>query len=184
MSELQASADSFLADLRGGFADRPTLPAIFQLGDRIAEAERSPIPGDTPTQRIAVPGASTIDYLRRAVACAVLQEGVFPLLYQAPFGACAQEILEPESALHAFGPELVVIASHWRDLIADVAMGCTAAEVDAALEPRMALLRTLWDIMAARGARIIQHLPAPPPLRFRGVAERLLPPSPSIRSGD
>jgi FkbH-like protein len=180
MPELQASADRFLVNLLGGFVDRPaTLPAIFQLGDRISEAERSPIPDGAATQRIAVLGASTIDYLRRAVACAVLQEGVFPLLYQAPFGACAQEILDPGSALHAFGPELVVIASHWRDMIADGPMGCTAAEVDAALEPRIAMLRTLWDTLAARGARIIQHLIAPPPQRFRGVAERLLPASPA-----
>ena len=57
MSVPQASADRFLATLRHGFADRPpTLPAIFQLGDRIAEAESSPIPGGTPSQRIAVLG--------------------------------------------------------------------------------------------------------------------------------
>ncbi len=179
MSELHASANRFLADLRQGFADRPPgLPAIFQLGDRIAEAAGSGIPGDVPTQRIAVLGASTIDYLRRAVACAVLQEGVFPLLYQAPFGAFAQEILDPGSGLHAFAPELVVIASHWRDMIDDLPIGCTAAEVDLALEPRVALLRTLWDRLTAKGARIIQHLVAPPPQRFCGVAERLLPASP------
>jgi FkbH-like protein len=37
----------------------------------------------------------------------------------------------------------------------------------------------LWDRIAGTGAKIIQHLIVPPPQRFRGVAERLLPASPA-----
>ena len=42
-------------------------------------------------------------------ACGVRREGVFPIMYQAPFGAYVQEVLDPGSALHAFKPERVVI---------------------------------------------------------------------------
>ncbi|MEI7711604.1 MAG: HAD-IIIC family phosphatase [Rhodospirillales bacterium] len=171
---------AFLADLKQGFGGKaPTLPTIFQVGDRIEETGAEMVPVGTPTQRIAVLGATTIDYLRRAVACGVLREGVFPIVYQAPFGSYVQEVLDPGSALHAFKPELAVIATHWRDLVADMPIGCTAADVDAALESKVALFRSIWGRLTGVGAKIVQHLAVPPQQRFRGVAERLAPASPA-----
>lgn len=159
----------------------PNLPTIFQAGDLIAEATADPatLPPGIPTQRIAVTGAVTIDYLRRAVACAVVREGVLPVLYQGLYGAYVQEILDPGSALNAFAPELVVIATHWRDLVVEVPIGASRAEVDSALAPKCQLFATLWQRLAGQGAKVIQHLPAPPPHRYRGVADRLAPASPA-----
>lgn len=171
---------AFLADLRQGFGGKsPTLPTIFQTGDRIEETGTDLIPVGTPTQRVAVLGAVTIDYLRRAVACGVLREGVFPVMYQAPFGSYVQEVLDAGSALHAFKPELVLIATHWRDLVTDMPIGCTAADVDAAIDSKLSLFRAIWGKLTAAGAKIVQHLVVPPPQRYRGVAERLAPASPS-----
>lgn len=181
MLDHQAAAGRFLTDLRNGFGDKaPTLPGIFQLGDRIAEAGDDPaaLPDGITTQRIAVIGSATIDYLRRAVACAVLQENVFPILYQAPFGSYIQEVLDPGSALHAFAPDLVVVATSWRDLVTTLPAGTTDAEVDAVLAGKVRLFRTLWTQLAARGAKIIQHIAAPPQMHFRGPAERLMAASP------
>ena len=170
----------FLADLRQGFGGKaPTLPTIFQTGDRIEETERQTLPPGTPTQRIAVLGATTIDYLQRAVACGVLREGVFPVMYQAPFGSYVQEVLDPGSALHAFKPDLVVIATHWRDLVTAMPIGCTEADVDKMVAAKIGLFRGIWGKLTAAGAKIVQHLVVPPPQRFRGVAERLAPASPS-----
>jgi FkbH-like protein len=154
----------------------PTLAAIFQLGDRLAAA--TPLP-DAATQRIAVVGGVTIDYLRRAIACAVAAEGVFPVTYQATFGSYVQDILDPASALHAFAPDLIVIAPSHRDLIAPLPIAATAAETDAALEPAVALFRKLWASLAARNIRIIQHLLVPPAARYRGPADRLAPAAPA-----
>jgi FkbH-like protein len=159
-------------------AKPPSLPQIFQIGDRLATAADA-IPAGTPTQRIAVAGGITIDYLRRAVACGVAAEGVFPVTYQAPFGAYIQEILDPGSALHAFAPELIVIAPSHRDLIAALPIDATAAEVDAALEASVGLFGKLWSGLAARNVRIIQHLLVPPAARYRGTADRLAPASPT-----
>lgn len=145
---------AFLADLRQGFGGKsPTLPTIFQTGDRIEETGTDLIPVGTPTQRVAVLGAVTIDYLRRAVACGVLREGVFPVMYQAPFGSYVQEVLDAGSALHAFKPELVLIATHWRDLVTDMPIGCTAADVDAAIDSKLSLFRAIWGKLTAAGGR-------------------------------
>ena len=124
-------------------------------------------------------GTVTIDYLTRAVACAVAIEGVLPITYQAPFGSLVQEILTPASALHAFAPELIVLAPTWRDLIAPLPVGASAAEVDAALAPTIALYRKLWSTLAAADIRIIQHTLVPPANRYRGPAERLAPAAPA-----
>jgi FkbH-like protein len=163
-----------------GFGDAPpSLPAIFQVGDRIAETDSKTLPPGTPVQRVAVLGAATIDYLARAVACGVLQEGVFPVVYQAPFGAYVQEVLQSESPLYRFAPELVVIAPHWRDMIAPLPIGSIAEAVDSALRGKVELLRSMWTRLAATGAKIIQHRLVPPPYRYCGVAERRAPASPA-----
>ena len=168
---------SVLVDVRQQLtATLPTLPQIFRLGDRLAAAEP---PASTPTQRIATAGTVTIDYLTRAVACAVAAEGVFPLTYQAPFGSLVQEILSPASALRDFAPELIVLAPTWRDLIARLPIGATVADVDAALAPTIALYRKLWSTLAASNIRIIQHTLVPPANRYRGPAERLSPAAPA-----
>ncbi len=170
-------AASALADIRRELtAKAPTLPQIFQLGDRLAASSPPP---SVPSQRIAVAGTVTIDYLSRAVACAVAAEGVFPVTYQAPFGSLVQEILNPASALHAFAAELIVLAPTWRDLIAPLPIGANAAEVDAALQPTIALYKGLWSTLAASNIRIIQHTLVPPANRHRGPAERLAPAAPA-----
>jgi FkbH-like protein len=180
MSDSPNTPATFLASLGHG-APLPSLPGIFQGGDRIAEAMADPrsIPAGTPTQRIAVLGAVTTDFLVRAIACAVVREGVVPSVYQAPYGAFVQEILDPASALHGFAPELTVIAPHWRDMLEDLPIGTPAEAVDATLEPKVRLMQDLWKQLSARGSKILQHTLVIPPARFRGVAERLAPASPA-----
>ena len=177
MLDHASAAASWLSNLVSDTAGKPpTLPQLFQLGDRLAAATPPP---DAATQRIAVVGGVTIDYLRRAIACAVAAEGVFPVTYQATFGSYVQDILDPASALHAFAPDLIVIAPSHRDLIAPLPIAATAAETDAALEPAVALFRKLWASLAARKIRIIQHLLVPPAARYRGPADRLAPAAPA-----
>jgi FkbH-like protein len=176
------TAPSLPAELRQALNARPpTLPVIFQTGERIAEAASDPalLPADTRTQRIAVLGAVTIDYLRRAIACAVVQEGVFPILYQAPYGSYAQELLDPGSPLHSFAPEHVVFATHWRDMVTKLPIGASTEDVEAVLDSKVALFRSLWNHCINKGAKIIQHMLVPPPQRYCGVAERLASAAPA-----
>ncbi len=162
-----------------------SLPVIFQTGDRILAATANSV-GDPaaisaalPLQRVAVLGSVTIDYLSRAVACGILIEGTAPTLYQAPFGTYIQEVLDPTSPLHGFAPHLAVIAPDWRDLIAPLPIGASAADVDAALGAKAHLFAMLWDRLTAKGVKIIQHTLVPPAARYCGMAERLAPAGPA-----
>jgi FkbH-like protein len=173
------AATAFLSALGLGDAAAPSLPAIFQTGERIGETDPGSVPPGVPMQRVAVLGALTSDYLVRAVACGVLREGVFPIVYQAPFGTYVQEVLHGASSLHRFGPDLVVIAPHWRDLVETLPIGSPAETVDAALRAKVELLRTMWTQLSAEGVRILQHRLVAPPYRYRGAAERSAPASPA-----
>ena len=180
-----------LAALRTALlAKAPTLPRIYQAGDRIIAATASPlgqpaamppasIPMGLPSQRVAVLGGVTIDYLSRAVACGILAEGVAPVVHQGQFGSYVQEIIDPASPLHGFGPDLVVIAPSWRDLVAPLPIAASASQVDDALEAKVGLFATLWDRLGAKRIKIIQNTMVPPTARYCGIAERLAPAAPA-----
>ena len=170
---------NLLRDLRRKLlANPPTLPAIFQTGDRILAATADPAATPKP-QRVAVLGSVTLDYLARTVACAILAEGTAAAVYQAPFGAYVQQVLDPASPLHGFAPDLAVIAPDWRDLVAPLPIGASVAEVEAALAEPAGLFAGLWDRLAAKRVKIIQHTLVPPAARYCGIAERLAPAAPA-----
>ncbi len=130
-------------------------------------------------QRIAVAGGVTTDLLCCAIACAVAQQGIRPVLHQSPFGAYVQEVLDSGSGLHRFGPELVVLAPDWHEFANDLPIAGTEADVASWLDARVALFQRLWSVLNdTLGARIVQHALVPPPHRFCGPAERLAPAAP------
>ncbi len=118
MLDSPAFAANPLLDLRRKLlAKPPTLPAIFQTGDRVLAATAAisrPICRSSAWRCSAASGPTTSAARSPAASCA---EGTAPVVYQAPFGAYIQEILNPTLPLHGFGPDLSVIAPTWRDLI-------------------------------------------------------------------
>ena len=155
---------------------------IFTTGQRIAElAQRfvaDPDP-DVPTQRIAVIGSLTTDFLVRGIACAVVQEGILPVIYEAPFGSYTQQVLDRGSGLHRFHPNLVVIAPDWHVTVDGITIDTPAAVVAELTAAKAHSFAQLWDIIEHElGARVLQHVLVPPVYRFCGIAERLAPASP------
>jgi FkbH-like protein len=155
----------------------PSLVEIFKHGERILDLGNTARDISFPVQRIAVIGPLTTDYLVRAIACAVVQENALPVLYQAPFGSYVQEVLSKDSGLHRFSPELVVIATDWRDLITPLPINAAPSEVERELQVKVAQFREMWSVLRELGCRIIQHTIVPPENRFCGMAERVEPSS-------
>jgi FkbH-like protein len=159
--------------LRRRFAEAPpSLAQIFEAGEQLAALD----PSGLPTQRIAVLGALTTDFIARAVAVGVALEGVLAQVYQAPFGAIVQEVLDPSSGVHGFDPELVVLAPDWRDVVEVLPPDAGQDAADAAVAAQVGLFTHLWDRLSDGGRRrIIQHTLPGPEARFCGIAERLMP---------
>ncbi len=177
MSADVATVVDFSATLARLRAKALTLPIIFSAGGEIMDAAAPP-PG-VAVQRIAILGSLTTDFIARAVACALVLEGVWPVIYQAPFGSLIQEALNPGSALHRFAPDCVLVATDWRDGVDPLPIGADAETVAAARADKIALFDHLWTALARGGhCRILQHLMAPPPMRYGGPAERFAAASP------
>jgi FkbH-like protein len=166
-----------IGEARALAAGEIALPELFALGGRILKATP---PEGVPVQRVAVLGALTTDLLARAVAVGVAQEGVFPVLYQAPFGAYVQEVLDPASGLQRFRPDLVLLAPDARELVDALPLDADAEAVQAAIARKVALFEQLWAALAALpDCRVLQHGLVPPAPRYTGMAERLAPASPA-----
>lgn len=65
--------------------------------------------------RLAVLGSSTTAQLPPLLALHGLAAGLALEIYEAPFGAYRQEILDPNSALYAFKPQAVLLFVNYRD---------------------------------------------------------------------
>ncbi len=65
--------------------------------------------------RLAVLGSSTTTQLPPLLALHGLAAGLALEIYEAPFGAYRQEILDPKSALYAFKPQAVLLFVNYRD---------------------------------------------------------------------
>ena len=162
------------ASLRRKLATEALTPASLMLcarhiGEFAQQAEQA---GDKPP-RVALACDLTPDLLAHAVSCAIAQEGQWPLLHVAPFGTARQQCLDITSSLHTFRPSVVILVPDWRDTIAPLPAGASRDAADAADEASLHEFEAIWTAMQGRGCTVIQHLLAPPPLRLRGVADRL-----------
>ena len=126
----QARAEALLArarlrrdlnDLGGAFEDLHAASGLDEsfaflnkaarLLDRLTKVQ--PMPGKP--MRIALLCSSTADLLVPLLRLACFREGFAAELYVAPYGSYRQEILDPESGLYRFAPDVVIIGTHWRD---------------------------------------------------------------------
>lgn len=169
---------SSLATLRAQLAAQGS-PTVADLA-ACAQAARVAATPDAPAVRVAVAGDLNIDLLAQAIACAIVLEDELPLIWTAPYGSMRQQCLDPGSALHAFGPQVVVLVPDWRQALADLHPGTPAEDVAAATLDQVRGFEALWTALEARGCTVLQHLLVPPPVLLRGVAERLSPAS-SVR---
>ncbi len=165
------SPDGGAAAVRTALGQGAVKPVdVFVHGTRLLATQAG-------TLRIAVAGNGTTDLIARAAAVAAAQEGFEPVLAQAPFGAWRQAALDAGSALHGFAPDVVVLATDWREAVTDLPVSAPADVVDDAVAALVAGFRAVWDklLAGAPGRRIVQHLPAAPADILAGVAEWRLP---------
>lgn len=142
--------------------------------------------GETPRHlaaapvRLAVLGSSTTGHLLPAIRVAAARRNLWIELYQSEYGQFRQDVLDPESPLHAFRPDAVLFAIDAFQLLqgADPTMDTRAAAT--VIRTVVEDLGTLWDaVRTAFRSQILQNtvLPLFPPLL--GSNEQRLPGSPA-----
>lgn len=119
VKELIAAGDFVpaLAALRRALASQPDYLAQT-AGARLA----TKLLGDTAVRetlqpvRLAILGSSTTSQLPSLLTLHGVAAGLALEIYEAPFGAYQQEIVDPKSALYAFKPEAVLLFVNYRDV--------------------------------------------------------------------
>jgi FkbH-like protein len=122
--------------------------------------------------RIAVVGSFTTHQLVELFDLYLHGAGTEATLYEAAYGTLHQELLDPDSGLNKFRPDLVIILTTWRDLAHRPALTDDRAAVQAKVDAEVEEWARIWD--AARrglGCQIIQNNFDAPPWRTLGNLE-------------
>ena len=150
----------------------------IKLDRALAKAEASLELAQGACMKVALIGSATLDHLVPGIRIGALRRGLLAEPWLAPFGQWRQEILDPASGLHQFGPDAVFLSIDARAFVPDVPLGTSSDEVAEVLDARVEEFVNLWRSMKERlGAAVIQQtvLPLEPPIF--GHFERLVPAS-------
>lgn len=141
------------SDLREAFR-HPATYEDMERGCKVLQRLRDAGLPRKRKSRVALVGTFTTKLIRPLLELAAFRDGVDAEIYEAEYGVLHQEVLDRSSGLHAFKPDLVILATHWRDAnLADV-----SGDPDAAVRAAVAPLTELWNILRKElKAHVIQH---------------------------
>jgi FkbH-like protein len=124
------------------------------------------------TLRIALLYPYTTDLWLPLLRLGLFREGLWAELRVPPYGTHEQAVLDPNSSLYGFDPEVVILADTWRDLD----LPAFSPDPAQAAEQRVLALVARWEHLQARlPARIIQHDFEVPAVDPNGYAGQVMP---------
>ncbi|MEO5345965.1 MAG: HAD-IIIC family phosphatase [Magnetococcus sp. YQC-9] len=118
----------------------------------------STLPGndlDLKPLRVAVVATSTMDHLLPVLRLYLAAAGFDVTLFNAEFNTLHQTVLDPGSELYAFGPEIIWLATHFRDSGLDTLPGATNAAIETAIAESVSRFRDLWQALRTHTSAII-----------------------------
>jgi len=108
--------------------------------------------------RIAILSSATVDHISEMVRLWLACEGFAAQFYIAPFDSVVSTILDKDSELYAFRPEIVWIFTTGRDLRIDMPPGSAVDAVDEAVAAELDMVQGLWMELAKNcSALVIQN---------------------------
>jgi FkbH-like protein len=133
-----------------------------------------------PNIKIAILSSSTVDHLPPAIRVAALRRGVIAHCYVAPYGQYRQEVLNPNSELYEFAPNVVLLALNSADVNLKLSWMAKAIEVKTAVAERISEWAQIWDTINTQlHAIVIQQMMVIPPEHLFGQYDALVPGAPT-----
>jgi FkbH-like protein len=130
-------APGALRELRGGLEGAPDYATTVAAARFLENTTGGTAPAGWPARRMALIGADSVEFLRPVLRSLAFRDGWWPDFYVAPFGAWRQEILDGQSALRAFQPEVTLVLRGWR--AADPPEGGVATGIESLIGEERAL---------------------------------------------
>ena len=140
----------------------------FTSAQSLLKVLRTIPPGDRKGQKLklAVLGGFTTHQLCDFTELCLFAWGIDVEIYEADYAIFRQEILDPASGLYAFAPDIVYIATHWRNLGHKPDLLASAAEIEQMLDAEMRDWLHLWHtVQELLNCQIIQNNFDTPPWR-------------------
>jgi FkbH-like protein len=161
LAELRALTAECRWEEAGELVERALLPnsdfTTFQSLYRIY-CKLKPHLGPRPTIRLAILGGFTTTQLAQAIKLALFCMGGDVEILEADYGVYRQEVLDPQSDLYRFQPNVVFLATSWRDLIHRPSLGLHRDEAAALVEAEFADWSKLWRTAHDRlGCLVLQN---------------------------
>jgi FkbH-like protein len=153
------TAAAALALLRQLYAARPTISTAAAVIERVGQLGHDA--GLAPC-RLFVLRSFTIEPVVPLLRAQAMLAGLALEVEVGEFNTYAQEIIDPRSRLHAFAPDVVLLAVQTRDLLPEVWSGAPGGP--AAAERALADLRAWFERLRASGAAQILALNFCPPV--------------------
>ncbi len=126
--------------------------------------------------RLALLGSSTTAHLQPGIRTGALRRGLFVTIHEPEYGQFQQDLLDSDSALHRFRPDVALFALDARHLAGGLDAAADAAEAEAALEATLTRLAGLWRLARERfGCAVVQQTALPVLSPLLGSNEHALP---------
>jgi FkbH-like protein len=175
----RARARAQTGDNPGAFSDlRAAVPGNddFAFLTRAAKLYRrlrqKAAPPSLRQAKVALLSSTTTALAAPLLELACFRDGIDATLYEAPYDSYRQQIIDPQSELYRFQPDVVLIATHWRDANLPAFSDDPEATVADVVEP----LRQLWKTLLERlPCRVVQHSFDQPRERSFGHLSHSLP---------
>ena len=133
-------------------------------------------PPSVKSLRVAILGSSTVTQLHAGLRVAALRRGLHVLTYEAEYGQYRQELLDVESPLHRFRPQVVLFALDAYHLTQGLRPGLDGPQAAGALEQVLASIRECWALAKeAFNCSVLQQTALPIWHDLMGSNEHRLP---------
>lgn len=126
--------------------------------------------------RLALLGSCTMAHLQGAIRIAGIRRGIWITIYENDYGQYYQELADPESALHAFNPTVLLLAQDAYHLTEGVSANLDVQQSDSLLEERSRRIAECWRLARkTSNCQIIQQTPLPVHSDLLGLNEHRMP---------
>jgi FkbH-like protein len=163
--------ETALCALREGLERHPLQGfEITVLADFLKKLDRPSV--GYPVKKVAVLGNVTTQPVEDAMALTLFAEGYLAEIYSSPFSTYQQEALDSNSALYKFEPDLIMIYTSGKNIVAPGVLVHGEEDLKAILDAQWNHWRGFWESLKTNSnAKILQHTYASPDQKLCGVAE-------------
>lgn len=141
------------AHLRAALQLRPPY-SFFTRAQKLLEQTAQATPPGSRHVRLAVLGSSTTSLMVPVIRALAFRDGIDIEAYEGLYGAFRQEMLDADSGLARFRPDILIVASQWRDLNLPPVSDNDEDVVDRIVGEYVALWKASSDRL---GCHVIQH---------------------------